>query len=1080
MKFLYTILFAFVSLASCAQGINEQFLGTTQNLVRVRGKLAVDSALILPGDTMKNAPVNSLATKNGILYLKSVAGWRQAVDTTLAKTFRITFHPTNLTKQVGQSATFSVIVAGGKPPYKFQWQKAITNRTGDTLPSFTIPTTALSDTGNFRVRIADSTGTFIYSNYANLSVLSTGGSGGGGSGTVQSFSANDAAPLFTTTETNATTNPVLNFFLTPTNSFTVFGRTVGTGTPTYVTLDTTFISAFATKVRSLFSAGSNVTYNPLTGTISSTGGGGSSNTTTSNRFTGNGNTTPLDVASSTDYQILAAIKLRGYGDSMTYGTGGTSTDQDPGGIPYLAHLQAATGFDYYNYGNPGESSTQIKDRLVADSAKKALPTIIWAGTNDINSPATVKANIATMVAALGHTRYIIIGLLGQNSSTYYSGTGSYNNLVALNSDLAATYGGRFLDIRPSFIAAYNPSLPGDVTAHTNDVWPPSLGSDPTHLNDAGYRLVSTLLLPKIPFLNMTAADSRIVTTANVKALRDSSQIGKFKFLAINGAPVEGDYVQDAQGVFKRTVASINGGVKITYPGSNDGIYIRPGYLDEGGSSNLEILGTNNTYWPSRSGLRIPNHKREFNFGSPVTVEGDLSSNASINAINGNFSGSVASPTITTINNNVASKAPIADPVFIGTPKIGSDTVASRAYARAVGGGSGGGSAILYGTTGNNSDGAMTQAATTSALNTKAPLADPTFTGTPKIGSDTVATKAYARSLMSSSGGTTTGQISADSVNDGTTKKSYTATERTKLSGIATGATANQTDAYLLNRTNHTGTESADVITDGTTNKAYTATEKTKLAGVATGATANSTDATLLNRANHTGSQAQSTVTNLTSDLAAKAPLADPTFTGVPKISTDTIATRAYARAQGGSGGGVTQAQVGQQIADTLNANTKTIRNGAKPAYDVPFKISGNTIIGKNYAFAAANSSIIVDTISYGDTAKLYLFSAAPQRGPKWRPITATSSTVNLSDGYWQVLKVTTTANATITLPTSGDATSLYLQIDNTTNFTISFNVPVYENPSSPISAGATAIGSLGVAYLNFDDATGRYYMTTVR
>lgn len=46
-------------------------------------------------------------------------------------------------------------------------------------------------------------------------------------------------------------------------------------------------------------------------------------------------------------------------------------------------------------------------------------------------------------------------------------------------------------------------------------------------------------------------------------------------------------------------------------------------------------------------------------------------------------------------------------------------------------------------------------------------------------------------------------------------------------------------------------------------------DKVKLDGVANGATANQTDAYLLNRANHTGTQAQSTVTNLTSDLAAR-------------------------------------------------------------------------------------------------------------------------------------------------------------------------------------------------------------------
>lgn len=55
--------------------------------------------------------------------------------------------------------------------------------------------------------------------------------------------------------------------------------------------------------------------------------------------------------------------------------------------------------------------------------------------------------------------------------------------------------------------------------------------------------------------------------------------------------------------------------------------------------------------------------------------------------------------------------------------------------------------------------------------------------------------------------------------------------------ISTTATVNSTDAALRDRSTHTGTQSADTITDGTTNKAFTATEKTKLSGIATGATA---------------------------------------------------------------------------------------------------------------------------------------------------------------------------------------------------------------------------------------------------
>ncbi len=49
----------------------------------------------------------------------------------------------------------------------------------------------------------------------------------------------------------------------------------------------------------------------------------------------------------------------------------------------------------------------------------------------------------------------------------------------------------------------------------------------------------------------------------------------------------------------------------------------------------------------------------------------------------------------------------------------------------------------------------------------------------------------------------------------------------------------------------------------------TAADKVKLDGVATGATANNTDANLLNRANHTGTQAVSTVTGLQATLDAK-------------------------------------------------------------------------------------------------------------------------------------------------------------------------------------------------------------------
>jgi hypothetical protein len=56
-------------------------------------------------------------------------------------------------------------------------------------------------------------------------------------------------------------------------------------------------------------------------------------------------------------------------------------------------------------------------------------------------------------------------------------------------------------------------------------------------------------------------------------------------------------------------------------------------------------------------------------------------------------------------------------------------------------------------------------------------------------------------------------LTQDDVADGVTAKQYTATEQSKLAGIATGATVNDTDANLKDRANHTGTQTTSTISD---------------------------------------------------------------------------------------------------------------------------------------------------------------------------------------------------------------------------------------------------------------------------
>ncbi len=67
---------------------------------------------------------------------------------------------------------------------------------------------------------------------------------------------------------------------------------------------------------------------------------------------------------------------------------------------------------------------------------------------------------------------------------------------------------------------------------------------------------------------------------------------------------------------------------------------------------------------------------------------------------------------------------------------------------------------------------------------------------------------------------------------------------------------------------------ADSLVDGTNNRVFSSSDKSKLDGIAAGATANATNAQLRDRSTHTGTQAQSTITNLTSDLLARLLIAD--------------------------------------------------------------------------------------------------------------------------------------------------------------------------------------------------------------
>lgn len=99
---------------------------------------------------------------------------------------------------------------------------------------------------------------------------------------------------------------------------------------------------------------------------------------------------------------------------------------------------------------------------------------------------------------------------------------------------------------------------------------------------------------------------------------------------------------------------------------------------------------------------------------------------------------------------------------------------------------------------------------------------------------------------------------------GLSTEDYLTAEKTKLAGIATGANnyvhpATHSIAEISGLQSALDGKQASASVLNNTTASFTTAQETKLAGIATGATANDTDANLKNRENHTGTQALSTI-----------------------------------------------------------------------------------------------------------------------------------------------------------------------------------------------------------------------------
>jgi len=182
--------------------------------------------------------------------------------------------------------------------------------------------------------------------------------------------------------------------------------------------------------------------------------------------------------------VNAGREFVAWGDSLTYGWQREA-------VAWPFQVGRALELFVWQRGRNGETSTQVRARFEAEPDKLPASVAFWVGRNNASDPATILQDVEAMVQSLGHSRWVVLGMV--NLAIEPTGSAGCDTCEELNGTMAGLYPGHFFDVRAELLS-FPDGSEGDAQDVSAGIPPRSLRLDLVHFNGNGHGVIAQGIL----------------------------------------------------------------------------------------------------------------------------------------------------------------------------------------------------------------------------------------------------------------------------------------------------------------------------------------------------------------------------------------------------------------------------------------------------------------------------------------------------------------------------------------------------------------------------------------------------------